>query len=106
MTRTQWIISVLNDSSNTDISIANKDWLRKNVEKLQINVDIHDCLINVFDIAEDWNKNGTILIQNGTAIHFKGDFNPLKEALLISKYSKSSPYEVYLYSPKQFENIE
>lgn len=106
MTRTQWIIRVLNDSGNTDISIANKDWLRENVEKLQIVVNINDCLANTFDIAEDWNKNGTILIQDGTAIHFKDDFNPLKEALLISKFSDSSPYEVYLYSPKRFEDIK
>ena len=44
MTRTEWVIKVLRDSFNEDISLANKLWLTKNVEKLHIMVCVEDCV--------------------------------------------------------------
>lgn len=104
MTRTEWIIKVLRDSFNEDISLENKLWLTENVEKLHIMACVEDCVCNTFDIAKSWpkKKKKNMLIQNGKHLHFKADFNPLKEALLLTVYDDSS-YLIFLYSPKQFE---
>lgn len=99
MDRTAWVIQVLDDSSNRSIEYQNRLWLRQNVEKLHIRVCVEDCVANTFDIAEEWKNKGRILIQEGKNIHFKADFHPGKEALLLSKREDS--YLVFLYSPKE-----
>lgn len=99
MSRTSWIIKVLNDSFGGYISTKNQMWLSENAESLgRLTINVADCVCNTFDIAEEWPKKKSKLIQNGSPILFKADFNPLKEALLITASS-----EVYLYSPKSFE---
>lgn len=104
MTRTEWVIQVLTDAYNTNLSQKNEDWLRKNVEALDIGVCVEDSVANTFDIAEEWFKHNpkSQIIQDGKRLKFKAEFNPFKEALLIAPYSEST-YLVYLYSPKQFE---
>lgn len=99
MNQTDWIIKVLDDSSTKSINYQNRFWLRQNVEKLHIRVCVEDCVVNTFDIAEEWANEGTILIQEGKNIQFQADFHPEKEALLLTKNDDS--YLVFLYSPKE-----
>ncbi len=100
MNQTEWVIRVLDDSNNRNIEYQNRFWLRQNVEKLHIRVCFEDCVANTFDIADEWSKEGTILIQEGKAIHFKADFHPGKEALLLVNRNEDG-YLVFLYSPKE-----
>ena len=100
MNQTAWVIQVLDDSSNRSIEYQNRFWLRQNVEKLHIRVCVEDCVANTFDIADEWSKEGTILIQEGKEIQFKADFHPRKEALLLVN-CKEDGYLVFLYSPKE-----
>ena len=99
MDQTTWVIQVLDDSNNRSIEYQNRSWLRQNVEKLHIRVCVEDCVANTFDIAEEWAKEGSILIQEGKRIQFKADFHPGKEALLLINL-KEDGYLVFLYSPK------
>lgn len=101
MERTTWVIQVLDDSNRRSIEYQNRIWLRQNVEKLQIHVCVEACEVNIFDIAEDWEREGTIIIQEGKAVQFKNDFKPGKEALLLIKQKAEDPYWVFLYSPKE-----
>ncbi len=101
MDRTTWVIKVLDDSRNRSIEYQNRRWLQRNVEKLNICVCVEDCMVNTFDIADAWAKKGTILFQNGEYVHFKDDFHPGKEALLLKKYEDEERYLVFLYSPKE-----
>lgn len=105
MTRTEWVIKVLTDAYNTNLSPKNEDWLRKNVEALDIRVCVEDSVANTFDIAEECFKHNpkSQIIQDGKRLIFRGDFNPFKEALLIEPRQSKPTYFVYLYSPKQFE---
>lgn len=100
MNHTTWVIQVLDDSGKRSIEYQNRFWLRQNVDKLHILVYVEDCVVNTFDIAEEWANEGTILIQEGKEIHFKDDFHPGKEALLLVN-RKEDGYVVYLYSPKE-----
>ncbi|MCI8486726.1 MAG: hypothetical protein HFJ20_06640 [Clostridia bacterium] len=100
MDQTTWVIQVLDDSNNRSIEYQNRSWLRQNVEKLHIRVCVEDCVANTFDIAEEWAKEGSILIQEGKRIQFKADFHPGKEALLLINL-KEDGYLVFLYSPKE-----
>lgn len=100
MNQTAWVIQVLDDSNNRSIEYQNRFWLRQNVEKLHIRVCVEDCVVNTFDIAEEWAHKGTILIQEGKNIQFKADFHPGKEALLLVN-RKEDGYLVFLYSPKE-----
>lgn len=99
MNQTTWVIHVLDDSNNRSIEYQNRLWLCQNVEKLHIRVCVEDCVANIFDIAEEWANEGTILIQEGKNIQFKDDFNPAKEALLLIK--REDGYLVFLYSSKE-----
>jgi len=101
MDQTSWVIQVLDDSNNRSIEYPNRFWLRQNVEKLHIRVCVEDCIVNTFDIAEKWAKEGTILIQDGNSVRSKNDFHPGKEALLLIKYKSEDTYLVFLYSPKE-----
>ena len=102
MDRANWVVKVLDDSHNKSIEYKNRSWLLQNVEKLNINVCVEDCEANVFDIAEDWKDEATILIQEGEPVKFKADFHPGKEALLIRKSKKSSDgYLASIYYPKE-----
>ena len=100
MDQTTWVIQVLDDSNNRSIEYQNRSWLRQNVEKLHIRVCVEDCVANTFDIAEEWAKEGSILIQEGKRLQFKADFHPGKEALLLINL-KEDGYLVFLYSPKE-----
>ncbi len=101
MNQTSWVIQVLDDSLGRSIEYQNRLWLRQNVEKLHIRVCIEDCVADTFDIAEEWAKDTTILIQEGKYVRFKNDFHPGKEALLLVKYKSEDAYLVFLYSPKE-----
>ena len=100
MSQTTWVIQVLDDSNNRSIEYQNRFWLRKNVEKLHIRVCVEDCTVDTFEIADEWSKEDTILIQEGKKIQFKSDFHPGKEALLLVN-CKENGYLVFLYSPKK-----
>lgn len=99
MDQTTWVIQVLDDAYNRSIEYQNRFWLRQNVEKLHIHVCVEFCVANTFDIAEEWGKEGTILIQEGQNIQFKADFHPGKEALLLVKSEEG--YRIFLYTPKE-----
>ena len=99
MNQTSWIIQVLEDSNNRSMEYQNRFWLRQNVEKLHIRVCVEDCIANTFDIAKKWAEKGTILIQEGKNVHFKNDFHPGEEALLLVKCESEDAYLVFLYSP-------
>lgn len=99
MDQTTWVIQVLDDSNNRSIEYQNRFWLRQNVERLHIHVCVEDCVADTFDIAEEWANKDSILIQEGKNIQFKGDFNPIKEALLLAK--RKDGYLIFRYSPKE-----
>lgn len=103
MSRADLIIQTLNDSILENISCSNRLWIRSHVKEMDIRVLCEDCVANVFDIADEWHSEGSILIQNGNPIHFKDDFHPGEEALLLTKHTegKSTYYMIYLYSPKE-----
>ena len=100
MNQTAWVIRVLDDSRSRSIEYHNRLWLRQNVEKLHIRVCIQDCAVNTFDIAEEWDNKGTILIQDGKKVEEKEDFHPGKEAILLVNHMECG-YLVFLYSPKE-----
>ncbi len=99
MDQATWVIQVLDDSENRSIEYKNRFWLRKNVEKMKIRVCVEGCLVNMSKIEEEFEKEGTILIQEGKRVKKKSSIRPEKEALLLIKFEKKS-YLVFLYSPK------
>lgn len=101
MDQTSCVINVLDDSRERSIEFQNRLWLRQNIEKLNIHVCVEDCLANIFDIAKEWDHEGTIIIQEGQKIQIKNDFEFSKEALLLIKDESKNAYYVFLYSSKK-----
>lgn len=95
----EWVIKVLDDSRRKSIEYENRRWLMANIEELNVRVCVEDCLADTFQIANDWKKEDSILIQEGKRICFKADFHPGKEALSLIKHNDG--YLVFLYSPKE-----
>lgn len=100
MDYTSRVIRVLDDAHQRSIEYANREWLRNHVEDWNVQVCVEDCEANVFDIAEAWDSEYTSIVQDGKIIHFKNDFHPGKEALLITRHSLDEPHMVFLYTPK------
>ncbi|MCI8344847.1 MAG: hypothetical protein HFJ42_02560 [Clostridia bacterium] len=93
----EWVIKVLDDSRRKSIEYENRCWLMKNVHDLNVHVCVENCLCSVFGIVRSFDKEGTLLIQDGKDIGFS--FNPCKEALSLVK--DNNGYRVFLYSPKE-----
>ena len=102
MDQTAWVIQVLDDSRRRSIEYENRVWLRQNAQKMNLRVCVEDSETDIFGIAKAWEEEGTMIIQEGKRIQFKGDFHPGKEALMIRNLYPSNPQNiVFLYSPKE-----
>lgn len=101
MNRTTRVIQVLDESHNGSIEYQNWDWLSKNVEKLNIFVCVGDCIATIFDVIDNFGKEGTRVIQSGIDVPSGDRFNPQKEALLLTKYKEG--FMVFLYPPNRKE---
>lgn len=101
MSRAAILIDALDDSKQRSIQYENRVWLRENVEKFDIYLHGYGkcCLTTIWDIAEEWKKEDTILIQNGAKVEKQEEFLVNKEALLLVKRTNNSGYHVLLYSP-------
>ncbi len=98
MSQTAWVIKVLDEACNKPITKNNRNWLEKNISVLNIVVCVEDCHANVFQIAEEWGKDGNFVLQDGERIKFRADFNPTKEALLLIRGREH--YWIFIYSPE------
>lgn len=93
------VIRALEAVNCKNIESKNRRWLGENARKLNLIVIVGDCTANTFDIAEEWDNEGTMLIQEGKTVQFKDDFHPGKEAFLLVKNNVG--YCTYRYYPKE-----
>lgn len=98
MSRTEWVIKVLEDSNKRSIGYYNKAWIRANAMDMNIRVCAQDCNVDLSDIEKRSSIEGTLIIQKGEEIKFKSGFNSTEEALLLIK--EGYAYLIYQYFPK------
>lgn len=99
MSRTEWVIKVLEDSNRRSIGYENKMWIRKNAMDMNIRACVENCNVDLHGIEENVKFKGTLLIQEGKKVEFDSGFNPEDEALLLIK--DGYIYHVYQYFPKK-----
>ena len=98
----QSIIQTLNKIAGKPINYYNQVWLKENVKKLQIHICADHCLISIFDISDNWRKEGHIFVQEGNILNLRSEFVAKKEALSLIPYHGS--YLLFLYLPPNKEN--
>lgn len=98
MSRTDWVIKVLEDSKKRSIGYGDKNWIRRNSMDMNIRVCVENCNVDLSDIEKRASMEGSLIIQNGEEVKLEAGFNPDEEALLLIKQGYT--YLVYQYFPK------
>ena len=83
MSRTEWVIKVLEDSNRRSIEYENKNWIRKNAMDMNIRVCVEDCNVDLSRMEEKVKDEDTFLIQKGKKVGYDSEFKPEEEALLL-----------------------
>ena len=99
MSRTEWIIKVLEDSNRRSIEYENKNWIRKNAMDMNIRVCLEDCNADLSRIEKKAEDKFSFLIQKGKKVRYDSEFKPEEEALLLVK--EECIYYVFQYFPKK-----
>lgn len=99
MNQTLEVIRALDDSMERSMTYKNRNWLYENVVKLNITIkSIEEIQLYFFELYEKANKEGSIIVQNGTRLEIKRT-NPFYETLILEKNLEGDGYFVFLYSP-------
>ena len=99
MSRTEWVIKVLEDSTRRSIEYEIKNWIRKYAMDMNIRACVEDCNVDLSSIEKKVKAEDTFLVQEGKKVEYDNGFNPEKEALLLIK--DEYIYHVFQYFPKK-----
>ena len=99
MSRTEWIIKVLEDSNRRSIEYENKNWIRENAMDMNIRVCVENCNVDLSCVEKKIKVKGTFIVQEGRKIECRSEFNPEKEALLLIE--DEYMYYLFQYFPKK-----
>ena len=99
MSRTEWVIKVLEDSNRRSIEYENKNWICKNSMDMNIRVCIEDCNADLSRIEKNVKVKDNLLVQEGKVVRYDSEFDPEKEALLLVK--DKYIYYIFQYFPKK-----